>query len=657
MLKFPYMNKWEEKSMFSKKSAKKAIFAIILSAIMAFTALSPALAADEVMARAVPAFARTLDKVWDVMADCILNFAVKGLLSADPLGLIVKSNSFPTVDEYKATEHEYFYEGTDGDVNGTGWKLGYESVSVIPDGWRRNADGKADPAGMCLNKSYYFGGYFGSKVNNIYDDERVNLVVLSAGADANGNGIEDVIIIAAIDNIGVANGNVRDIREAVSLALQQEKGLAPDDIVAFEFNSTHAHTVIEALGMSLSNVFTTAMKNHFLFSRDRSIEEDLYNTILSNTAAAAVSAYDRMEAGTLSYFETPDVNAYMKENALAPEGGQVGDTVRDKLEYGANNQKFFACWYFESVSGEKTILANIGLHPTFAGRSSDRVCADVPHYIWKVMADEGYNFVFIQGSQAAIGLNGNYTQAGYEYAVANTLSYEDWVARYGEKYASKRYAGNKDESGEAQYFNIRATGYSLAHFIIDSVDTSNVVDPVYNVKMSETLIPLDYGIMYVAAHSGVFGYNTVKDCSTETGYAIMTEIGYVQLGNEVVMLMLPGEVSPTLVYGTDEAFNGVAAWQGEYSFTGRDWEYDTLENYAKAALGQDKKVIAMGICNDEIGYVMPDTDCAENFLTKTLFGGAFGDPIDRGDNEELMEASHNSASALVKGYAEFFSGN
>lgn len=638
--------------MFGNNSRKKIFMSVLLTIVMLFTAVCPAFAADAEL-KAVTPFAKTMDKVFDSIADCLINFVVKGLLSADPLGLVVKSNSFPTVEEYEAEEHPYFYEGTDGTVQGSGWKLGYASTSVIPEKWRRNADGKADPNGMCLNKTYYFGGYFGSKVSNIYDDERVYLAILSAGGDANNNGIEDIIIIASIDNIGVSNGNVRDIRAAVSEALVAQKGIAADDIVAFEFNSTHAHTTVEALGMSLGTVFTTAMKNHFLFKKERSIEKDLYDTILANTAAAAVSAYDKMEAGTLSYFETENVNTYMKANAINAAEGNVSDTVRDKLEYGADNQKFFACWYFESDSGEKTVFANIGLHPTFAGRSSDRVCADVPHYIWKVMAEEGYNFVFIQGSQAAIGLSANYTKAGAEYAKANTLSYEDWVNRYGKKYADKRYNGNKDEDGEKEYFNIRATGYSLAHFIIDSINTDKTVAPNYNIKMDEILVPLDYGIMYIAAHAGVFGYNTVRYCKSETGYGIMTEIGSVQLGDDVVILMLPGEVSPALVFGTDEEFTGVPAWQGDYSWTGADWGYDTIENYAKQAYG-DKRIIAMGIANDELGYIMPDTDCAENFLTKTIFGGAFGSPVDRADNEELMESSRFAGSALVEGYKAFF---
>ncbi len=638
--------------MFSKKSAIKTFISVLLTVMLAVGTLLPAGALSCGNAQSgASTFAVMFDKVWDKVADFIINFAVKGLLSADSLGFIVRSRSFPTVEEYAsdAAAHEYFYGGSNGEVSGTGWKLGYASTSVIPVQWRRNAAGSEDPNGMNLNKTYYFGGYFGSTVEKIYDDERVNLVVLSAGNDANGNGIEDIILFASIDNIGVSNGNVRKVREAVSKALQAQKGIAADDIVAFEFSSTHAHTAIEALGMSLGPVFKTALGNHFLFKKDTAIEPELLDAICNNTAAAAVSAYDKMEDGTLYYYETENVNDYMKANAY---NENPGDTVRDKLEYGADNQKFFACWYFEGASGEKTVLANIGLHPTFAGRTSGKVCSDVPYYMWKAMGEAGYNFVFIQGSQAAIGLSSNYTKAGYDWAVKNTLTYNEWVERYGKDYADERFFANDDDDGEMEYFRIRATGYSLAHFIIDSIDKSDVTAPVYDIKMGETLIPLDYSIMYLAANSNAFGYNTVKYKGSETGYGIITEIGYVQLGEKVAMLTLPGEVSPTLVFGTDEAYTGNNAWQGAGSWTGEVWNYDTVENYAKSALGVDR-VLAMGICNDEIGYVMPDTDTARNFLTKT-FLASMGEVEGRADNEELMMASHNAGSALVQGFADFF---
>lgn len=634
-----------------KNNRFKRLLAVILSVSLLFGAAFPVSASAANSADKSVAAVQVFDKVFDFIADVIIRGALKALLSADTLGWLVKSNAFPTVDEYFAQDHEYFYEGTDGKVQGDGWKLGYSYKSVLPTEWRRNADGKKDPNGMCLDKTHFFGGYFGSKVKDIYDDQQVYLTVLSAGNDANKNGVDDVIIFAAMDNIGFSNGSVRDVRKAVSEALAK-KGLAADDIISFEFCSTHAHTVIEALGMSPDEIFLTAVGNHFLFRKNTAVEDALLATICSQAANAACEAYDKMEDGNLYYFETDNINDYMKANAVN-NNGQVGDTIRDKLEYGAGCQEFFACWYFESVKGTKTILANIGLHPTFSGRNSQRICADVPYYIWKVMQEQGYQFMFLQGSQAAIGLSGNYTKVGYDYATANALSYDEWVARYGKKYADKRYEGNKNESGEAQYFNVRATGCSIAHFIIDSIDRSQKTAPVYDIKMGEILIPLDHSIMYLAAESNVFGYNTVRCPEAETGYAIVTEIGYVQLGNKVVMITLPGEVSPAITFGTSENYKGEDSWQGENTWSGEEWKYDTLENYAKAALGQDKTIIALGICNDEIGYVMPDTDNAKNFLTKTIFASKDG-IVSRGDNEELMMTSCKAGSALAEGYKNFF---
>jgi len=634
-----------------KSRIKTKIIAVVLSLAVLFTMASP-IGAAAMEEKTALMLGQAFDRVWDVLADAILDVLISNLFCSDHSRLPNDPTAFPTVDEYFAEEHEYFYEGSDGEVNGTGWKLGYSSESIIPEQWRRNANGQADPIGMRLNKAHYFGGYFGSKTNNIYDDERVTLTVLSAGSDANNNGKDDIIIFATVDNIGISNGNVRDVREAVSDALIANGSIEADDIVAFEMNATHAHTVIEALGMSLDRVILGALSNHFLFKKDRAIEPELKETLCAKTAKAAVDAYNKLENGTLYYFETANVNDFMKENAC--NEGEISDTLRDKLEYGANNQDFFACWYFESVSGVKTIMANTGLHPTFAGRSSDRVCADVPHYMWKAMTESGYQFMFIQGSQAAIGLNGNYTEEGKQWAEDNTLSYEDWVDRYGKDYADEHYYGNDDEDGEGEYFSIRATGYSLAHFIIDNIDRSNKVAAKYDVKMGETLIPLDYGIMYLAAVSSLFGYNTVQYPDSETGYAIITEIGYVQLGDDVVMLMLPGEVSPTITFGTDENYTGENSWTGAKTWNGTDWEYDSLADYAKAALGEDKHIIAMGICNDEIGYVMPDTDTARNFLTKTFLASAEG-LFERGDNEELMAASSHVGSALAEGYKNFFS--
>ena len=626
------------------KQRTRKLIALLLAAAMLVTASFPVAAADKPL-NGTPG-QHLFDRVWDKVADAIVGGASKLLLTADSLGLVLKDRRFPTVEEYESAAHDGFFAGTDGAVSGEGWKLGFSGGSVIPTVWRRDADGNADPNGMCLSKARYFGGYFGCKAHNIYDDEQLNLVIMSVGSDRNQNGVEDILIYAALDNIGMASGNVRDVRLAALKALEA-KGVSADDVVAFEFNCTHAHTVIEALGMGLSSVFLVAMKNHFFLKKDRAIEPELLSSICDRAAACAAQAYDKMESGTLYYFETQDVNEYFRRNAVNPDAdGTVSDTIREKTKYGAAQQTFFACWLFEGASGEKTILANTGVHPTNAGRHSDRVTADVPYWMGQVMREEGYNFIFMQGAQAAIGMGGSYTAAGKAWAAEHALTYEDWGARYGEKYAAAHYNGNKDEDGEGEYFTMRAHGYDFAHLILNSIDRTSPVDAALDVRMGEIAIPLDYSIMYIAAVSGVFGYNTVRIPEAETGYGVMTEVGYVALGSDVVVLMLPGEVSPALVYGTREDYTGTASWQGEASWSGEEWPYKTIEDAAKEALG-DRRILSMGLANDELGYVMPDTDCAKNFLTKSFFDG-------RQNNEELMAASSEAGSALVKGFCAFF---
>ena len=627
-----------------KQHARK-VTAFLLAAVMLITASFPVSAADKPL-NGTPG-QHLFDKVWDKVADAVVGSVTKLLLTADSLGLVLKDRRFPTVAEYEAAAHDGFFAGTDGAVSGEGWKLGFSGGSVIPAAWRRDAEGNADPMGMCLSKARYFGGYFGCKAHNIYDDEQLNLVVMSVGSDRNQNGVEDILIYAALDNIGMASGNVRAVRLAALKALEA-KGVTADDVVAFELNCTHAHTVIEALGMGLSSVFLTAMRNHFFLRRDRAIEPELLDSICDRAASCAVQAYDKMESGALYYFETQDVNAFFRRCAVNPDpDGTVSDTIREKTKYGAAQQTFFACWLFEGESGEKTIIANTGVHPTNAGRHSDRVTADVPYYMGQVMREEGYNFLFMQGAQAAIGMGGSVTAAGRAWAEAHTLTQEDWAERYGEKYAAARYNGNKDEDGEGEYFTMRAHGYDFAHLILDSVDRSAPVSPTLDVRMDEVAIPLDHSIMYIAAVSGVFGYNTVRMPQSETGYGVMTEVGYIALGSDTVLLTLPGEVSPALVYGTRDGYTGTASWEGEASWSGESWPYKTIEAAAKEALGGEKRILSMGIANDELGYIMPDTDCAKNFLTKSFFDG-------RQNNEELMAPSAEAGSALVKGFCAFF---
>ncbi len=601
-----------------KRTAKK-LMALLLVFSMVFT-----------MSVSVSAATDTNDKAHklDSFFDSVLDGAL-GLV-----GKIFTQRDIPTAEEYGLSSDEYFYEGTAASADADSWKLGFASTSVIPSQWRRNADGEADENGWLLNKKYYFGGYFTSRVDKIYDDEMVNLVVMSTGSDANENGVDDIIIFAALDGIGFSSMSVRDVREATEKALLA-KGVTHDDIIGFNFNVTHAHSVVDPQGMGM-DMIGYLFKNKLLGTKERSVQKELLEAICNNTANAVVSAYEKMENGNLYYFESEDVSNYSETIQL----------VNDKNERGSAVQSFFACFLFEGESGEKTILSNIGMHPTKADRDSQRVCGDVPHYIGKAMNEAGYNFVYIQGAQGAVGLSLQTTDEGKAWAEKNALTYEDWVKRYGEKYTKKTFNGNDKDPGEQGYFSIRATGYTIAHIIIDALNRENPVAPKLSAKMSEFVAPLDYGLIYLGAVSGLLGFNAVKDQPSESGYGIATEIGVVEFGDDIAMLLMPGEISPAIVFGTDERFTGETLWTGETSWSGKDWGYKSLEEYVRIATGDsDKKVIVMGIANDAIGYVFPDNDVISCFLTDS-FGLADG------HYEELLISSTQTASAMVEGYLE-----
>ena len=53
---------------------------------------------------------------------------------------------------------------------------------------------------------------------------------------------------------------------------------------------------------------------------------------------------------------------------------------------------------------------------------------------------------------------------------------------------------------------------------------------------------------------------------------------------------------------------------------------------------------------------MPDTDCADNFLTKSIISD-MGYHVGRANNEELMSASKEAGSSLVEAFAELFETN
>lgn len=598
------------------------ILAAFIAMTMAFSLSSQAFAESEAPeGEPYSGFAHFVDDVFGKAHDLLFDVLMK----------LTAMNDIPSLEEYLAQENENFFEGTDGEVSGDSWSGGFAKGSIIPTKWRCDANGKSDPNGHCLKIIRGTGGYQ-TFVSKLYTDQMMNMAILTCGSDENGNGVDDIIVFISVDGVGLTAGTCSKIRENIRTSLK-EYGVADSDILSCNVSATHCHAGLDIQGMSVPTLFLNKL-NPFS-DYDRSLSETMEKSICAQAASCAKEAYGKIEKGNLFFFETDEL-----------------DGCSDKLHCGVKTKNTFSCFLFEGISGEKTLLTNIGAHPTSYGawNNNRMMCTDYPYFMSQALEDAGYNLVFTQSSQASVSSPSVAYESGdekdveaEEWVKSHALSRDEWVERYGEKYTNKQY-DNLEKSLEGHM----KKGYMLAHFIIDSVDKTLEINPALNIKNTQTLLSLDYGIMAWGSVSGLLGENVVTTPKSETGYGVVVETNYLEFGSQVIVLTAPGELSPSLVYGTNPNYDGTALWTGKTSWTGEDWKYDTLKNIVLSKPeNAGKQFVLMGITNDELGYMYPDICTPKSLLGTLLF---YKENPEDMTNCMLMTISTKCGSEIMDAY-------
>lgn len=565
----------------------KKIFNSFIALFLVFTMIFT------VNASAVSAAEKTSNPIYTVTK--ILGGIIDGAISF--LGLLAPTPDYPSVEEYFAAENENFYEGTDvfidSAADGARWSLGFGKESLVP---ANLIDG---------TKKYYTGGYFTQKVSGVYDDQKAVAIALN---DGSGRG---TTVFASIDGIGVNRSDILAIRGKAEEKLKS-KGIA-SDINAININATHCHTVIDTQGIGL-DLLPKILKS-FFFGAKRSADSEFIELMIDRTSDAIVEAYLNMEKGSLYYFETVGMGKD-EENGLYPE---------DEYPYIINKRYFtegfehrFACFKFIPDNNESsaTIFANIGAHPTVVDETTKLLSADFPAFMEEKINDAGMNFMFIQGAQAPVSVN-----------------------KWAEMPKTKNEVDAKIETDPTaeDYKTAIHIGYEYARLILEAQNNVKEIEPILNVRMTEYAVNLEKGLLGYGATEGFIGTTTVKDSSSKTGYSIITEAGYIEIGKDIVMLTAPGEIVPQLIYG-----NVISA---EESYKGTEWTCEATANLVP----EGKTVLVMGLCNDAIGYILPDNDYA-HFITDIIWDmdGAeklFG-PYHR-HYEEMLSTGSTAGSVTI----------
>ncbi len=499
------------------------------------------------------------------------NFVINDLLGTVLKLILPDSAAVADYEKFNIDEYDNFYEGMDTFIDEPQgkkvWSLGYGKASVIPDdfGEKEYAKGAYIP--------YIFGNDMYTDENGNKEDLMVRAVVMNDGS-GRGN-----VVFIALDAMGFANSDVRTVREAL-------KDIAKEyNIVSINVSCTHIHTGIDSqgvwtdpIGCIINNSFSKITR-HVKYGVERSFIE----AVAEGSKKAVQDALADMTEGKLYYSEI---------------NGE--DYVYDRTAPISLNPNIYKLEFMPADADRTpTIIATFGCHPESA--SYDWASADpektlsfdkkfTPDFIWSaemVMNDAGYNFIFLQGNVSTVtsaryytgdGVdefpgNAHYTSVRYGYEIAYILLGMNMTE-------AERIKLNEETGDRLDIEKYKGQDrYTVWYEGLETV-TAKEVNPVLNIKHKQFTVQIDNNVIVLLGKTSVADNFVLKDNFGR--YYTVSEVGYLEIGDEMKVYMSPGETFGELVYGGKGADGFELAPVREYT---------------------GEEIIVMDLMNDAAGYV------------------------------------------------------
>ncbi|MBE6795222.1 MAG: hypothetical protein E7533_01415 [Ruminococcaceae bacterium] len=612
-----------------KKSRLTKIIAVILTLTLAFSSFG-AVTAGASNAYPITESDNPIGVIFSDIVETLLNF-ILGLFS----NLFNDGPGFVPETEFEGST-ENFYEGIGKEFvskaeDNAKWNLGYANTSLIPDDYDSGA--------------YYIGGYiaiengFSNVVEGIAeipgigpDDMKARCVAIN---DGTGKG---TVLFATIDCIGITNADIKDIR-----ALLADYAEA-NNIVAINVSSTHTHSCIDTEGLWTKNI--AKLLYNGLINGTESEGELVQGTnpeymafLKQKVADTLIEAHQNIEEGELTY-ATKDLGQDYFNNKNRPSSGQLITSIDESGQVVYTGEKEIAMTDIDrfiftpdNESVDPTMMINIAAHPDVAGlptesNSGREISGDYLFYCGKFLDDAGYNFMFFQGAIAGIYMSRSVTGDGVptEQRVEESQRYGFELARMALSLTltedeikaddNLNCADEIAEYGDIEHYSIWYEGWTPVEEV--------AVDPFLNLYIKQVEVPVSNNLIEAVGKLNMANYVVISH--DDGSYSTITEVGYMELGNQFKTVFLPGEICQDLI-----APDG-ASLLAEYSVTAKDFS----SSPACRIFGDD--VRCFGLMNDAIGYVVPDNDYTN------------GDPVNH--YHELISLGRGVASALMDGLVE-----
>lgn len=529
------------------------------------------------------------------------------------------SNSLHDGPDYIPAEKyvsENFYEGTQRFLKNPSskgkWRLGYANVNLTPKDYNEH--------------QYFMGGYitpdnkFKNLIEDVVDAMKGRAIALD---DNSGRGIS---VFCTVDCIGITNGDIRSIRKKFSekfYALYPEGKLASVNIF-----STHTHSCVDTEGLwtdfpgkLLRNAKKNWKKKGIL---EQGPDEQYMRFLREAVSDTLIKAVQTMVEGKIT-FAQKDISTDYFENRNRPSAPSIVTDIT-RLVFIPDD---------ESVT--PTMIVNLPAHPDVAGfpvkdepGSGRRLSGDYVYYMGELINKAGYNFMFFNGAICAIYMsrgasnddlrfNHRYEQSirfGREVAriaLSLTKTLDEIKADkllYDEEEIARDTALSKENCGK---YTLWCDGWEPVE--------EKEVKPLLNIRLKEVKVPVRNPLIEAVGKLRLVNYKILTEGKGE--YALYTEIGYMELGKELKIALVPGEFCCDLL-------TGGASLYADGSVSGTDFGYPSV----RELFGDD--TIAFGLANDEVGYIVPDNDYT------------MGDPMDH--YHELVSLGCETGSSIMRGF-------
>ena len=542
------------------------------------------------------------------LLDKTINGALKAFVDSIKSGNEVKSD--------KAFVTDNFYEGTptflDECSDNSKWSLGFADVVLTPSDYQK--------------RPYYMGGYMvpDNKFKNLVEDVVDNMMGRAVALD-DGSG-RGVSLFCTIDCIGIANADIREIRKRFK---EKAEKVFPDvKITSVNVFSTHAHSCIDTQGLwtEFPSKLLRNLKRKYTGRGvlEKGADEQYMRLLYDLVSDTLIEAVKNMTTGEMTFAQKDITEAYFVNKNRPSSTGLVTDITR--LTFTPDDK-----------SKTPTIIVNLPAHPDVAGLavkgekgSGRRLSGEYVYYLGEVINKAGYNFMFFNGAICAIYMSCDNSTDGLKLNHRYELS-----VRFGREIGKITLALTKsldevkkdkllydEQEIEKEIALSRRNGgkYTLWCENWEPVEERKV-EPVLNIRIKEIKIPVKNNLMVAVGKLKLANFNVLSEGKNQ--FAVWSEIGYMELGSDIKIAMVPGEFCCDLLVGGDSLF-------AKGSVTHTDFGIPPL----REIFGKD--TIVFGLANDAVGYIVPDNDYT------------MGDP--QNHYHELVSLGYKTGSSVMNGF-------